>query len=365
MRENTENYRQLFLNDTPMIDLRAPIEFNNGSFPTAISLPLMTDEERALVGTCYKQEGQDAAIKLGHKLVSGQTKDERMARWIQFTQENPEGYLYCFRGGLRSRTTQQWLKDAGVEYPLVLGGYKALRSFLINETEQISNRSQFTIVGGKTGCAKTLMVNVLENAIDLEGAANHRGSSFGSYVTPQSTQINCENEIAIELMKKQTAGFEHIVLEDEGRHIGSVDMPRPLYLKMQNAPVVVIEDPLDIRIERLLKDYVIDMHSAYIAAYGHEEGLKRCAEYLLSGLDKIRKRLGNERWQKLRSDMENALQQQNNNGYDVHLSWLHPLLEWYYDPMYEYQLEGKADRIIFRGDWQECDAFLKQTTQVS
>ena len=96
----------------------------------------MTDEERALVGTCYKEHGQDEAIRLGHKLVSGKTKEERMAGWIEFARKHPEGYLYCFRGGLRSRTTQQWLKETGVNYPLVIGGYKALRNALLTELEQ-------------------------------------------------------------------------------------------------------------------------------------------------------------------------------------------------------------------------------------
>jgi len=364
MRENTDNYRQLFLNDTPMIDLRAPIEFNQGAFPHAVSLPLMTDDERALVGTCYKEKGQDEAIKLGHQLVSGKTKDQRMTAWIQFAQSNPQGYLYCFRGGLRSHTTQQWLKEAGIEYPLVLGGYKALRNQLIQELEQASENLPFSIVGGKTGSAKTLMVNVLENAVDLEGAANHRGSSFGSYVSPQSTQINFENQLAISMLKKQHAGAQHLIFEDEGRNIGSVDLPRYLYLKMQDAPVVVIEDPLELRTERLLKDYVIDMASAYTERYGAEQGHILCGEYLLGGLDRIRKRLGNERWQLLRTEMENAIAaHQADQGFEKHLNWLSPLLEWYYDPMYEYQLECKADRIVYRGNWQECEEYLRVNTQ--
>ncbi len=363
MRENTDNYHQLFLNDTPMVDLRAPVEFNQGAFPSAISLPLMTDDERAQVGTCYKQQGQEAAIKLGHQLVSGQIKEQRMERWLAFCRNNPEGYIYCFRGGLRSRTTQQWLREAGVDYPLISGGYKALRNALLRVLSEVSETLPFNIVGGKTGSAKTLMVNTLANAIDLEGAAHHRGSSFGSYVRPQNTQINFENIAAIAMLKRQHAGFQQLVFEDEGRHIGSVDLPIPLYQKMLAAPVTVIEDPFEIRLQRLLQEYVIDMVADYIQVHGEEQGHLMCEQYLLSGLDKIRKRLGNERWQILRETMENAIRlHQAGAGYDAHLNWLTPLLQWYYDPMYDYQLTQKADRIVFRGNWQECHDYLKETS---
>lgn len=363
MRQDTDNYRQLLLNDTPMIDLRAPIEFAQGAFPSSISLPLMTNDERAQVGTCYKQQGQQAAIKLGHELVSGEIKDARMERWLAFCCANPEGYIYCFRGGLRSHTTQQWLKEAGIDYPLVVGGYKALRNALLNVLSEVSNQLPIYIVGGKTGSAKTLMVNILANAVDLEGAAHHRGSSFGSFVQPQSTQINFENMIAVQMLKHQHAGYSQLVFEDEGRHIGSVDLPIPLYQKMLASPVVVIEDPFEIRLQRLLQEYVINMIADYIQLHGEELGHLLCEAYLLNGLDKIRKRLGNERWQILRNEMQKAIKQhQTSANYDAHLNWLTPLLEWYYDPMYEYQLSLKADRIVYRGNWQECHDYLQHHT---
>ena len=132
-RPDTDDYRALFLADSPLMDMRAPAEFSHGAFPGAVSLPLMTDEERAQVGLCYKQQGQAAAIELGLQLVAGQLREERMAQWVEFAHEHPGGYLYCFRGGLRSQTVQQWLRDQGIDYPLVKGGYKAMRRFRLNE----------------------------------------------------------------------------------------------------------------------------------------------------------------------------------------------------------------------------------------
>ena len=90
-RADTQDYRELFLSDAPMMDMRAPAEFSHGAFPTAHSLPLMTDDERAQVGICYKQRGQDAAIELGHQLVAGDVKTERLARWKAFASSHPQG----------------------------------------------------------------------------------------------------------------------------------------------------------------------------------------------------------------------------------------------------------------------------------
>ena len=131
MPENLSDFRHIFLNDVPMMDVRAPIEFAQGAFPGVVNLPLMNNEERQKVGTCYKQRGQEAAIALGHSLVSGETKNGRIAAWAAFAKAHPKGVLYCFRGGLRSQITQQWLQsEAGMAYPRVIGGYKAMRTFL-------------------------------------------------------------------------------------------------------------------------------------------------------------------------------------------------------------------------------------------
>ena len=184
-RPDTEDYRALFLSDAPMMDMRAPLEFNKGAFPAASSLPLMSDDERAQVGTCYKREGQQAAIELGHRLVSGDTKVQRLAQWCEFARQYPQGYLYCFRGGLRSQTVQQWLHEAGIDYPLVRGGYKAMRRFLIDELELSTTKGEFVLVGGKTGTGKTRVIWDIPRSVDLEGLANHRGSTFGQMPQPQ------------------------------------------------------------------------------------------------------------------------------------------------------------------------------------
>src|SRR5690606_29178411 len=109
MREDTHDYRTLFLGELPLMDVRAPIEFQKGAFPHAVNLPLMNDQERHEVGVCYKRHGQESAVALGHKLVSGDIRAERIAAWVQFAQARPAGYLYCLRGGHRARIAQEWL----------------------------------------------------------------------------------------------------------------------------------------------------------------------------------------------------------------------------------------------------------------
>src|SRR5690554_4612771 len=112
MNNTTNDYLSIVLKQRPMIDLRAPIEFAKGSFPNTVNIPLMSDEERHQVGTTYKKEGHDAAVILGHELVSGKIKEERIEKWVDFIQAHPHALLFCYRGGMRSQITQQWIRDA-------------------------------------------------------------------------------------------------------------------------------------------------------------------------------------------------------------------------------------------------------------
>ncbi|WP_445937090.1 tRNA 2-selenouridine(34) synthase MnmH [Pseudomonas sp.] len=361
MRDNSSNYREIFLNDVPMMDARAPVEFNKGAFPGVLNLPLMDDSERQRVGTCYKQHGQDAAIAMGHQLVSGQVKDERVAAWAAFAKANPHGYLYCFRGGLRSQITQQWLTEAGIDYPRVIGGYKAMRTFLLETTQQAVSECDFVILGGLTGTGKTDVLVQLNNSLDLEGHANHRGSSFGKRATGQPMQIDFENRLAIDLLKQRARGVQQFVLEDEGRMVGSCTVPLALYQGMQEYPLVWLEDAFEDRVERILRDYVINLCAEFISLHGEEDGFRLYAERLLQSLSNIQKRLGGERYQRLLAIMQAALdEQQRSAAVDLHRGWIDGMLREYYDPMYVFQRESKASRIEFAGDQAAVIAYLAE-----
>lgn len=363
MRGDTSDYRRLFLSGAPMMDTRAPIEFTKGAFPGVVNLPLMTDGERQKVGTCYKQHGQAAAIELGHKLVAGKTKQARIEAWADFARGNPDGYLYCFRGGLRSQIVQQWLKsEAGIEYPRVAGGYKAMRGFLVDTVERATEECRFVLIGGLTGTGKTEVVAQLENSLDLEGLANHRGSSFGKRASAQPTQIDFENELAIRLLRMREAGVERFVMEDEARLIGRCSIPLPLHQGMQQYPLVWLEDSLEGRIERILKDYVVDLCAEFIAAAGETEtGFTAFAERMRQSLTGIQRRLGGERYQRLLIMLDAALAEQQRSGaVDLHRGWIEALLVEYYDPMYAYQRESKGERVVFAGPQAEVVEFLRE-----
>ncbi|MGE7992954.1 tRNA 2-selenouridine(34) synthase MnmH [Pseudomonas sp. NPDC089554] len=363
MRNDCTDYRQLFLDDVPMMDMRAPIEFGKGAFPGVVNLPLMSDQERQKVGTCFKQQGQAAAIELGHQLVSGAVKQQRLEAWAAFAKAHPEGYLYCFRGGLRSQIVQGWLKEAGITYPRVKGGYKAMRTFLLETTQQAVAQCDFVLVGGLTGTGKTDVLQQLDNVLDLEGHANHRGSSFGKRATAQPAQIDFENRLAIDVLKQRARGTKQFVLEDEGRIVGSCSVPLELYQGMQQYPMVWLEDSFEGRVERILRDYVVDLSAEFVALHGEEDGRRLFAERLLQSMANIHKRLGGERFQRLSELLRQALDEQLRSGaVELHRGWIEGLLNEYYDPMYAYQREAKAGRIEFAGDAREVREYLKART---
>ena len=360
MLRDCTDYRDIFLNDRPMMDVRAPVEFHKGAFPGVVNLPLMNDLERQKIGTCYKQHGQQAAIELGHQLVSGAVKAERIQAWAEFARAHPDGYLYCFRGGLRSQITQQWLRDeAGIDYPRVGGGYKAMRSFLIDTLEQAVAQCDFVLLGGMTGTGKTEVLVQLRNGVDLEGHANHRGSSFGKRATGQPSNIDFENRLAIDFLKKRDAGIEQFVLEDESRVVGSCALPLTLYQGMQQYPMVWLEDRFEDRVERILRDYVIDLSAEFASLHG-ENGFALFSERLLESLNNVQKRLGGERHSRMLVLMEQALAEQGRSGaVDLHRGWIEGLLREYYDPMYVFQREKKGGRIEFAGERQAVIEYLR------
>ena len=350
-RPDTQDFASLFLRDTPMMDTRAPLEFKKGAFPHTVSLPLMTDAERAKVGTCYKQKGQDEAIKLGHQLVGGKVKEERLALWLEFARQHPDGYLYCFRGGLRSQIVQQWLKDAGVEYPRITGGYKAMRRFLIDTFSTIVAQGQFRVLAGHTGCAKTDILNSLPDSIDLEGLAHHRGSTFGKRPGGQPSQIDFENTLAIALFRQHHAHPQApVLLEDESLLIGRCAIPPDLREKMQQSPLIVVDASLEERVEHSFRNYILHKLGEWQQTLGEEQGFVEFAADLRQSLQKIHKRLGGVRYQQLQDLLEQALQAHECGDNNLHRGWITLLLQDYYDPMYDFQMSQKQGRILFRGN---------------
>ncbi len=361
-----DDYHRLFLDDIELLDVRAPVEYQQGAFPLTRNVPLLDDDERHQVGLCYKTRGQDKAIELGYELVSGDVKSARLEAWEAFFRNRPHAALYCFRGGMRSKITQQWLYEkTGIKYPRIKGGYRALRRFLLQQLEVTSDQLSFYLLSGRTGVGKTLLLHRIEQKIDLEGIFHHRGSVFGTHVSPQPSQIDIENVLSIQLLKFQHRGISTLLLEDESANIGARRIPETVFNQMRSAPILLLDADPEERVDIIFDEYItqsLDEHNAFWAAGGNDnQGFEKWSEYLLTALDKIQRRLGGKAHQALKKIMQDALHQQQINGETVyHRDWIARLLFEYYDPMYDYQLSKKSHRIVFSGNKTEMLKYLEE-----
>ncbi len=345
-----------------MLDVRAPVEFARGAFPNATNLPLLDDTQRAAVGERYRQSGRDSAISLGEELIAGELREERLAAWLEFFRVEPGAVVYCYRGGLRSQVVQSWLAEKGVPVPRVEGGYKALRRFLAVTLTTAADRQNLILIAGKTGSGKTHLLNRTHHSVDLEGLANHRGSAFGRHLQGQPSQINFENQLAIDLLRFSQEAKRHLFLEDESRAIGSLSIPQAFHDAMRKAPLAIVEEPLKSRVQTVLNDYI---HSNFEEYRRHwpEDHQERFADYLLQSLQRIRRRLGGENYEKVRELMQQALRVQlKTASMAAHETWIERLLTDYYDPMYDYQLGRKAQEVVFRGS---RDEFLRWAAKLN
>ena len=353
-----DDFRALVLENRPLIDVRAPVEFDKGAFQNAKNLPIMTDEERHLIGIRYKNNGNEAAVALGKELIDGTPRKERTEGWKAFIKSHPDAYLYCFRGGQRSRIAQEWLADEGIMIERLKGGYKAFRNFLISESGRISQKTKTTIIGGRTGSGKTLLLEQLQNSIDLEALANHRGSSFGSFISSQPSQIDFENSLAYALIQHEAQNHNQLIIEHESRNIGHVNIPKNVFEPLQkNASLIILETPISTRVDITFDEYVTEALRDYHDSFG-EEGEKRWFEDVSAGLSRIQKRLGSERYLQIKEAFECAYHDKNLEG---HKAWIETLLSAYYDPMYDYQIEKSTIPIVFRGSSEEIKTYLQNS----
>lgn len=353
----TEDFRRIVLEQKELIDVRAPVEFSKGAFPGAVNMPLMNDEERHLIGIRYKEQGNASAVALGKELV-GPLKQERVKVWIDFIKNHPDTCLYCFRGGQRSQISQAWMQEAGMRIPRLKGGYKAFRQFLMQESERISAQSNILIIGGRTGSGKTALLHRLQNSIDLEGLANHRGSSFGRFTTPQPSQIDFENALAYAFIRHESKKYQALAIEDESHNIGRVYIPKPVFDNFKKGKRIILDTSIEERVEITFDEYVTQALQHYEAKYG-PSGTQHWFSDANAGLDRIKKRLGNERYRKIKTAFSEAFFLQKHTEEVIqHKAWIEILLREYYDPMYDYQIEKSKIPIVFRGNAAEILAYM-------
>ena len=240
----------------PILDVRAPAEYAQGHVPGALSLPLFTDEERARIGTTYKQVNPDKAVLLGLDFFG--PKMRALVEEAKKLAPGQEVRLHCWRGGLRSGAVQWLLELAGFRVNLLDKGYKEYRQWVLAE---MARPRLLRVLGGYTGSGKTAVLHALaaqgEPVLDLEGLANHLGSSFGALgQPPQPTQEQFENNLAAALATLAALPPDKPAwVEDESRNIGSLTIPTPLFTQMQAAPLLVLNVPSAARVRYLAGSY--------------------------------------------------------------------------------------------------------------
>lgn len=322
----------LFRARTPLIDVRAPVEYAQGSVPFSVNLPLLTNDERHEIGIAYKTQGQAAAIELGHQLVSGPVRSARVQQWVDYLKSHPSAQVMCFRGGLRSQISSQWITEAGIPRTPVSGGYKRMRRFFLSWLTEAPLPPTLRL-GGLTGSGKTTLLRTLPGHLDLEELAGHRGSAFG-YQGPQPSQVRFENELALGLLTHQGT----LIVEDESPVIGERRLPQRFFAHLRSANLVILETPIDQRARTIFEDYVRN----------------RSAEFFLVATKRLSRRLGGALSKHILETITHAFTQPMT--YESHGPWIILLLENYYDPSYRRDLERQKEKIVFSGT---CDAVKK------
>jgi tRNA 2-selenouridine synthase len=251
--------------ELPVIDVRSPGEYNHAHIPGAVSIPIFDNEERAQVGTKYKNAGKDAAVLMGLDMVgaklSGFVKQSK-----KLNPQQKDVLVHCWRGGMRSGSFAWLLDTAGLTVSTLIGGYKAYRNAVLSA---FSEPHQIIILGGKTGSGKTDILKELakqgEQTIDLEGLAHHKGSTYGAIgQLPQPSTEQFENLLFGEW--RQLDSTRRIWLEDESRNVGSCFIPMPLWQQMRAAPVAFVDVPKETRVKRLVSEYTGIDHNLLIEA---------------------------------------------------------------------------------------------------
>ena len=248
-----------FLNhgaSTPILDVRSPSEYAAGHIVGAVSMPLFSDEERAVVGTAYKQQGHLPAFEIGIAMV-GPKMAGFVAQARQLVGAGGALHIYCWRGGMRSGSVAWLLAQAGFDVQTLRGGYKAYRHYV---QAVLGQAWPLRVLAGPTGSGKTdVLLQIAKEGgqvIDLEGLACHKGSSFGGIgQKPQPRVEDFENQLATQLLAMDAT--KPIWLEDESQGIGKVFILKAFYEQMQKAPVYALETTLEQRIARLVQDYAM------------------------------------------------------------------------------------------------------------
>jgi tRNA 2-selenouridine synthase len=237
----------------PVVDVRSENEFLQGHIPEAINMPLFNNEERAIIGTLYKNSGREASVLKGLEISGPKLAD--FVKQLHKITDQKQILVHCWRGGMRSESMAWIFHVAGYEVFVLKNGYKAYRHFI---REALARPANIIVLGGLTGSGKTEILHSLgikgEQILDLERLASHKGSVFGGFgLAGQPTNEQFENDIFAEWQRFDLT--KPIWIEDESRMIGTVSIPNPLFEQMQSSIMTKVETGKEQRIRRIVSEY--------------------------------------------------------------------------------------------------------------
>ncbi|GIP23729.1 tRNA 2-selenouridine(34) synthase MnmH [Paenibacillus sp. J22TS3] len=305
-----------------VIDVRSPSEYEDSTLPGSLNIPLFNDEERAAVGTLYKQTSVQAAKEKGLEIVSA-----KLPAFIrEFGAIEGDKAVFCWRGGMRSRTTATVLSLMDIHAYRLVGGYKAYRKWVLEELENFTFKPKSLVIHGNTGTGKTNLLHRLKSkgypVLDLEGMAGHRGSIFGHIGLKANNQKTFDSLLLEELKRLEDAPY--VLYEAESKRIGKVVMPGFLAEQKENGTQLWIEMPLEARVDIILEDYQPERYKEqYIAAF---------------------RRIKSRIHVPIAAEIDRCLQA------DRFREAVRLMLEYYYDPKYDYtsqQYDGE-EKVVFK-----------------
>ncbi|NGZ75182.1 tRNA 2-selenouridine(34) synthase MnmH [Saccharibacillus alkalitolerans] len=296
------------------IDVRSPSEYRSASIPGSVNIPLFDDEERAEVGTLYKQVGVEQAKDRGLQIASA-----KLPEFVrQFKEVEGQKAVFCWRGGMRSRTTATVLDLMGIRAYRLNGGFRAYRKWVVGQLDTFELNARAFVLNGNTGNGKTAILHRLREegypVIDLEGMAGHRGSVFGGIGVEARNQKTFDALLLERLM--QIGDAPYILLEAESKRIGKVEVPAFLMKKKEQGVQLRVELPMEERIRHIIEDYRPEEH----------------AEACMASFLRIKEHIH----QPIAADIHRLMES------GEYADAVRMMLEFYYDPKYEYS-EGRLN----------------------
>lgn len=322
-----------------IIDTRSPAEYEQGHIPGSVNVALLENDERAIVGTLYKQDGPELAKRKGLQIVSGKLAN-MVERITDLTNADPAASLvvYCWRGGMRSKSLLTVLELMGVRGAQLQGGYKAYRRHVQDALASFSLQPQLYVLCGSTGVGKTILLKLLAErgvpVIDLEGLANHRGSAFGHVgLGKPATAQNFDAELLQALTECNSQPC--LFVECESKRVGNVYLPESLHSSMQTARKILIRASRNTRAQRLIAEYT--------------DSLGDNNPEIAASMASLGKKLGKKRISQLLADYA--------AGNLLHVT--ETLLEEYYDPLYGYET-ATAEQFVLVVDGEDLSVAADQ-----